>query len=175
MKMQRENSWKALSGTKPGDLVWGGSSCGPSRMRWTTFDTIPGLEHRSLQSRSVGIPRVGSRSRSSTPTCLNGYGSLLSPTVGAGPGIGRRGGALERARCASRAFHTRRGAYLEKNPIIATALNPVLGYANVADLVKQSLKENRSVVDVIVDNGLMPRDEVEKILDVRALTEPTGS
>jgi fumarate hydratase class II len=66
-------------------------------------------------------------------------------------------------------------AYLEKNPIIATALNPVLGYSKVAELVKQSLKENRGVVDVIVDNGLMPRDEVEKILDVRALTEPTGS
>lgn len=51
---------------------------------------------------------------------------------------------------------------------------PVLGYAKVAELVKQSLKENRSVIDVIVDAGLMPRDEVEKILDVRALTEPTG-
>jgi fumarate hydratase class II len=66
-------------------------------------------------------------------------------------------------------------AYLEKNPIIATALNPVLGYSKVAELVKQSLKENRSVVDVIVDRGLMERAEVERLLDVRALTEPTGT
>ena len=55
------------------------------------------------------------------------------------------------------------------------ALNPVLGYSKVADLVKQSPKENRSVVDVIVDEGLMARDEVERLLDVRALTEPTGT
>ncbi len=65
-------------------------------------------------------------------------------------------------------------AYVEKNPIIATALNPVIGYSKVAELVKQSLKEDRPIIDVAADAGVMPREELERILDPMKLTDPSA-
>lgn len=65
-------------------------------------------------------------------------------------------------------------AYVERNPIIATALNPIIGYAKVAELVKQSLREDRSIVDVAADAGVMPREELERILDPIKLTDPSA-
>jgi fumarate hydratase class II len=65
--------------------------------------------------------------------------------------------------------------WLSRNPIVATALNPVLGYAKVAELVKESLKTNRPIGDVIVEQGLLSREETDRLLDAAALTEPTGT
>jgi fumarate hydratase class II len=61
--------------------------------------------------------------------------------------------------------------WLAKNPILVTALNPIIGYANGAEVAKQSLKENRPIADIVVERGLMSRDDVEKALDARAMTE----
>jgi fumarate hydratase class II len=61
--------------------------------------------------------------------------------------------------------------WLAKNPILVTALNPIIGYMNGADVAKQSLKENRPIADIVVERGLMTREEVEKALDARAMTD----
>ncbi|MCC6612693.1 MAG: aspartate ammonia-lyase [Anaerolineae bacterium] len=61
--------------------------------------------------------------------------------------------------------------WLAKNPILVTALNPIIGYLNGAEVAKQSLKENRPIADIVVERGLMTREEVEKALDARAMTE----
>ncbi|HEY3265403.1 MAG TPA: aspartate ammonia-lyase [Armatimonadota bacterium] len=65
-------------------------------------------------------------------------------------------------------------AYAQKNPIVATALNPIIGYAKAAELVKASLKTDRPVIDIAVEQGVASREELEKILDPKALTEPSG-
>jgi len=61
---------------------------------------------------------------------------------------------------------------LEKNPSIATALNPYIGYDKAAEVAKQSAKEKRSVRDVVQEKGLLPDDQLDEALDVRSMTEP---
>lgn len=61
---------------------------------------------------------------------------------------------------------------LEKNPAIATALNPYIGYDKAAEVAKQSAKEKRSVRDVVQEKGLLPPEQLDEALDVRSMTEP---
>lgn len=61
--------------------------------------------------------------------------------------------------------------WLARNPILVTALNPIIGYQNGAAVAKQSLAENRSIKEIVVEKGLMQPEEVEKALDARAMTE----
>jgi fumarate hydratase class II len=64
---------------------------------------------------------------------------------------------------------------LAKSPISATALNPVLGYDRTAKLVKEALARNVSVRQLAVEQGLITRQQAEKIFDFRILTEPPES
>jgi fumarate hydratase, class II len=61
---------------------------------------------------------------------------------------------------------------LEKNPSIATALNPFIGYDAAAEVAKQSAREGRSVRDVVLEKGLLDPDKIDEALDVRDMTEP---
>ena len=61
---------------------------------------------------------------------------------------------------------------LEKNPSIATALNPHIGYDRAAEIAKQAAREKRSVRDVVLERNLLPVEEVDAALDVRSMTEP---
>jgi len=61
---------------------------------------------------------------------------------------------------------------LEKNPSIATALNPYIGYDKAAEVAKKSAKEKRSVRDVVKELELLPEDKLDEALDVRSMTEP---
>jgi len=74
--------------------------------------------------------------------------------------------------------------WLARNPIIATALNPLIGYLTAAELVKDSLKRNMSIRAVAAeriargelkhkDNGAaVTLDEIDAVLgDLRKLTE----
>ncbi|MCC6805218.1 MAG: aspartate ammonia-lyase [Anaerolineae bacterium] len=61
--------------------------------------------------------------------------------------------------------------WLARNPILVTALNPIIGYQNGAKVAKQSLAENRSILDIVVEQGLMTEDEARKALDARKMTE----
>jgi fumarate hydratase class II len=61
---------------------------------------------------------------------------------------------------------------LELNPSIATALNPYIGYDKAAVVAKQSAKEGRSVRDVVTELGLLKGADLDRALDVRAMTEP---
>jgi len=61
---------------------------------------------------------------------------------------------------------------LEKNPSIATALNPYIGYDKAAEIAKQAAKEGRSVRDVAGASGLLDEATLDDALDVRDMTEP---
>ena len=61
---------------------------------------------------------------------------------------------------------------LEKNPSIATALNPYVGYDQAADVAKEAAREGLSVWEVVERRGLLPAAEVDTALDVRSMTEP---
>ncbi len=61
---------------------------------------------------------------------------------------------------------------LEKNPAIATALNPYIGYDEAAVVAKESARRGVSVRDVVRERGLLPEDQIDGALDVRSMTEP---
>jgi fumarate hydratase class II len=61
---------------------------------------------------------------------------------------------------------------LEKNPSIATALNPWIGYDRAAKVAKRAAAEGRSVRDVVEEEGLVDEATLNQALDVRSMTEP---
>ncbi len=61
---------------------------------------------------------------------------------------------------------------LEKNPSIATALNPYIGYDAASVVAKEAAKRGVSVRQVVAEKELLPDDEIDDALDVRGMTEP---
>ena len=61
---------------------------------------------------------------------------------------------------------------LELNPSIATALNPYIGYDKASEVAKASAKEHKSVREIVLREGLLPEDDIDDALDVRAMTKP---
>ncbi|XWX05208.1 aspartate ammonia-lyase [Aggregatilineales bacterium SYSU G02658] len=62
-------------------------------------------------------------------------------------------------------------AWLARNPILVTALNPIIGYENGAAVAKKALKEGKSVREVVLEMGLMSAEELDKALDPMKMTE----
>jgi fumarate hydratase class II len=62
-------------------------------------------------------------------------------------------------------------SWLSKNPILVTALNPIIGYNNGAKVAKKSLAEGKSVRDVVLELGLMSAEELDSALNARKMTE----
>jgi len=60
---------------------------------------------------------------------------------------------------------------LARNPILVTALNPIIGYARAAEIAKRAYKENRPIIEVAEEMSGLPRAELERLLDPAALTE----
>ena len=61
---------------------------------------------------------------------------------------------------------------LEKNPSIATALNPYIGYDKAAEVAKEAAHEGISVREVVERRELIAPEQVDEALDVRKMTEP---
>lgn len=60
---------------------------------------------------------------------------------------------------------------LHRNPILVTALNPVIGYAKAAEIAKQAYETQRPVIDVAEEMTDLPRNELEALLDPIKLTD----
>jgi fumarate hydratase class II len=61
-------------------------------------------------------------------------------------------------------------SYALSSPAIATALNPYIGYENAAKVVKRAVAEGKDLRTVVLESGLMTEDEVDRALDVEAMT-----
>ena len=61
---------------------------------------------------------------------------------------------------------------VESTAALATALVPVIGYDKSAEIAKRSLKEDRTLRELVLEEGLVDPDELDQILDFRAMTEP---
>ncbi|MFN5745533.1 MAG: class II fumarate hydratase [Methylococcaceae bacterium] len=59
---------------------------------------------------------------------------------------------------------------LSLNPILVTALNPVIGYLKAAEIAKTAYKSQRPIIDVAVDMTDISRAELERLLDPAKLT-----
>ncbi len=60
---------------------------------------------------------------------------------------------------------------LERNPILVTALNPVIGYEQGAATAKQAYKEGRPIREVALETTGLAADELERLLDPLELTK----
>lgn len=60
---------------------------------------------------------------------------------------------------------------LALNPILVTALNPVIGYLKAAEIAKAAYKEQRPIIDVAAEMTGIPREELSELLDPAKLTE----
>lgn len=59
---------------------------------------------------------------------------------------------------------------LDRNPILVTALNPIIGYEKAAAIAKQAYKEGRPVLDVAVESTDLGEKALRRLLDPAALT-----
>ncbi len=59
---------------------------------------------------------------------------------------------------------------LAKNPILVTALNPIIGYAKAAEIAKSAYKQGRPIIDVASEMTNLSRSELEKLLEPAHLT-----
>ncbi|KFN50875.1 class II fumarate hydratase [Arenimonas composti] len=69
-----------------------------------------------------------------------------------------------------RVRHDRLQEALARNPILVTALNPVIGYEAAAAIAKQAYREGRPVLDVARERSGLEERELRRLLDPAALT-----
>ena len=60
---------------------------------------------------------------------------------------------------------------LARNPILVTALNPIIGYAKAAGIAKKAYQSGRNIIDVAEQETDLSREQLIKILDPGALTK----
>jgi fumarate hydratase class II len=61
-------------------------------------------------------------------------------------------------------------AYALSSPAIGTALNPFIGYEEAAKVIKASMAEGKDLRTVVLERGLLTEEEVDRALDVEAMT-----
>jgi len=59
----------------------------------------------------------------------------------------------------------------EMSTAIVTRLNPIIGYDKAAELAKESMRTGKTVKELVIEKGILPREEAERLLDPKALTE----
>jgi fumarate hydratase class II len=60
---------------------------------------------------------------------------------------------------------------LAKNPILVTALNPLIGYAKAAEIAKAAYQQGRPVLDVAAEMTDISLAELNRLLDPASLTQ----
>ena len=64
-------------------------------------------------------------------------------------------------------------ASVERNLAICTSLAPAIGYDKAAAISKEAFKTDRTVREVAIEWNALPTDELDRLLDGRAMTEPS--
>ena len=60
--------------------------------------------------------------------------------------------------------------YAESSPSIGTALTPYIGYETAAEIVKESARTGKSIRAIVRRRKLMTDAELDRALDVEAMT-----
>ncbi len=60
---------------------------------------------------------------------------------------------------------------LDRNPILVTALNPIIGYEKAAAIAKRAYKEGRPVLEVAREDSGLSETELRRLLDPAGLTQ----
>jgi aspartate ammonia-lyase len=65
-------------------------------------------------------------------------------------------------------------AYYISSPSLATALNPLIGYAAAAELAKESASTGRRIPDLLREKGLLPEEKIAEIFTPEFLAGEAG-
>jgi len=57
-----------------------------------------------------------------------------------------------------------------RNPVLVTALNPVIGYNLASDIAKEAYASGRAVIDVAEERSDLSRERLEQLMDPLKLT-----
>ena len=55
---------------------------------------------------------------------------------------------------------------------VVTALNPVIGYKNSTKIAKEALETGRSVYDLVLEHGILTKEELDTILSPENMIKP---
>ncbi|RLF68706.1 MAG: aspartate ammonia-lyase [Thermoplasmata archaeon] len=58
------------------------------------------------------------------------------------------------------------------NPVLATLLNRKLGYLKAAEVAKEAMERKRSVIDIVVEKGLLTKEEAGRMFERSSLIGP---
>ncbi|MCU4718333.1 class II fumarate hydratase [Halapricum hydrolyticum] len=61
---------------------------------------------------------------------------------------------------------------VQQSMALATALNPAIGYDKASKVAKQALAEDKTIREVVLEEGYLDEDEVDEVLDPAKMTEP---
>ena len=61
-------------------------------------------------------------------------------------------------------------ARVNLNPMVATVLNPIIGYEKAAEVVTKALEQKKTIRQVVVEMGYLSEEEAGRILDPRSMT-----
>jgi fumarate hydratase class II len=66
-------------------------------------------------------------------------------------------------------------ATVARNPVLVTALNPVIGYEAAAAIAKRAYAEQRPILEVAVEDTTLSREELAQLLDPLRLARTPGA
>jgi aspartate ammonia-lyase len=62
--------------------------------------------------------------------------------------------------------------YADSSMGLATALNTHIGYKNAGMVAKEALRTGKTMVEIVLEKGLMKESELRRVLDPKKMTEP---
>ena len=63
-------------------------------------------------------------------------------------------------------------SYVRNSIGVVTALNPVIGYKNSTKIAKEALETGRSVYDLVLEHGILNKEELDTILAPENMIKP---
>ena len=63
-------------------------------------------------------------------------------------------------------------SFAEASMSIVTALNPHIGYSAAAEVAKEYLSSGKSIMEIVLDRGLLTKEKLTTIFELRRMTEP---
>ncbi len=63
-------------------------------------------------------------------------------------------------------------AYAEGSTSVVTVLNPHIGYLKGAEIAKEYVASGKPLRQIVIDRGLLTAEQLDKIFDLRKMTEP---
>ena len=167
-------------------------------LRWMNSGPLAGLADIALPALQPGSSIMPAKvnpviPEAATMVCAQVIGNDLTVTLGGQSGnfqlnvmlpviarnvlesarlLGNAARVLADKAIADFAANPKRTAELvEKNPILVTALNPVIGYEKGAAVGKKAYAGGRKLIDVAEEETDLSREELERLLDPRRMTE----